>query len=543
MKYKNIIAMVVMMGLALQSQARTDITNQYLTNAGLTSLSGWSYGDNGYNYTDWKTDGDVPVIEFYNEWSTNPGTAIGNTRNFHFTQTITLPAGNYRLVVNAFYREGNGTGQNTKAYIFAGDKTQYIIGLPANGLDGYTGSNDLYKAANAFSKGAFSNELDFSLSNQQQIVIGLRGYIDTYCSWCILGPLTLYRYTDEDYVEEERKQLVGALERFENDYNLADGTDYSRTTMSAEAWSNLIKKVNAVSVALDDASQAGQYLTLRDELAAEMDAVDRSLRLFKSYQAMTEGAASLLGMSAAATDTDTDATEQAAITRINSAFQTYAINKRSDFSVNAFLGENLDFNTPPASMIDAGDANWTIADIPGWEEVYENLDGWCFIQNNNADYNNQLYMRANWTGTPMLKLVKERMLPEGQYRLSMKWNSTCQNMTNLSQFAVNETTTTIGKSTTQAQTLSYEFTVGNKPQPFSLIFGFQKKNTGNSPAQIVIDDVTLTYLYSPTTGITDHCPTPTNAMQHWYTIDGRRLNGRPTGSGIYIHQGKKIIIK
>ena len=30
--------------------------------------------------------------------------------------------------------------------------------------------------------------------------------------------------------------MIAALERFENDYNLADGTDYRRSTMSAEAW-------------------------------------------------------------------------------------------------------------------------------------------------------------------------------------------------------------------------------------------------------------------------------------------------------------------
>ena len=29
----------------------------------------------------------------------------------------------------------------------------------------------------------------------------------------------------------------------------------------------------------------------------------------------------------------------------------------------------------------------------------------------------------------------------------------------------------------------------------------------------------------------------------WYTIDGRRLAGKPTQSGIYINNGKKILIK
>ena len=29
----------------------------------------------------------------------------------------------------------------------------------------------------------------------------------------------------------------------------------------------------------------------------------------------------------------------------------------------------------------------------------------------------------------------------------------------------------------------------------------------------------------------------------WYTLDGRRLQGKPTASGIYINNGKKVVIK
>ena len=33
------------------------------------------------------------------------------------------------------------------------------------------------------------------------------------------------------------------------------------------------------------------------------------------------------------------------------------------------------------------------------------------------------------------------------------------------------------------------------------------------------------------------------APQGWYTLDGRRLSGKPTASGIYINTGRKIVIK
>ena len=29
----------------------------------------------------------------------------------------------------------------------------------------------------------------------------------------------------------------------------------------------------------------------------------------------------------------------------------------------------------------------------------------------------------------------------------------------------------------------------------------------------------------------------------WYTLDGRRINGKPSEKGIYINNGKKIAIK
>jgi len=33
------------------------------------------------------------------------------------------------------------------------------------------------------------------------------------------------------------------------------------------------------------------------------------------------------------------------------------------------------------------------------------------------------------------------------------------------------------------------------------------------------------------------------ATAQWYTLDGRRINGQPTAKGVYIVNGKKVIIK
>lgn len=189
--------LIAVLGVGTLS-AQTDVTSTYLTNADLSKLDGWTRSD----YTDWKTDGDANVIEFYHTWSSNPGAAIGNTKDFHFKQTVTLPAGEYRLSVNAFYREGNGNGTNTKAYIHAGEQQQYVAAFSPGDLDSYTGSNDLYKAANAFSKGAFANAFDFTVETETTMEIGFKGYIDTYCSWCILGPVKLFQYSMDDFNNE-----------------------------------------------------------------------------------------------------------------------------------------------------------------------------------------------------------------------------------------------------------------------------------------------------------------------------------------------------
>ena len=181
---KKLFSLVFLLTLwSVWTSARTDVTNLYLQNANLSSLTGWNYGDGGYDYTDWKTDGSVPVIEFYYEWGENPGTPIGSTRNFHLTQNVTLPAGEYRLAVNSFYREGVGDG-TSKAVLIAGTQQKSIRGLN-DGEFNFPGSSAIYQAANAFSQGYFENYIDFTIDAEQEVTLGMSGYIDTYISWCI----------------------------------------------------------------------------------------------------------------------------------------------------------------------------------------------------------------------------------------------------------------------------------------------------------------------------------------------------------------------
>lgn len=345
-------------------------------------------------------------------------------------------------------------------------------------------------------------------------------------------------------VKDNRAQMIAALERFENDYNLADGTDYSRQTMSAAAWTDLLAKVNAVSTALDDVSQAANYSTLKDDLNTQMDATSQSIRLFKSYKAMSEGTISVAGGSPADSEMDSDDTEQAAIDALNTIFDNYAKNKTENFDASAFLGDNLDFSAAQGAALNTDNSNAIYA-ISGWEVQYADADTWTVVQNQHAEHQGQLYLRKNWgSSATTVTVAKEKMLPVGKYRLSLSWNSNMENMNNLSCYRIGGTSASIGEATTEAKALTYDFEITLQPTAFDLIIGFQKLNSGNAPAQIVADDVTLTCLTNGggSTAISETVVTTLRgSQQEWYTIDGRKLNARPTKKGVYIKEGKKVI--
>ncbi len=216
MKHFRLLTLAFCALFGLSAYAQEDITNTYLRNADLSTVDyGWDYYSDSFKYTDWKIDGDVPVVEFYSGWGSQ------EHDNFKFSQTISLPAGDYHLEVNAFFRNGDpGDGTNPdKAWIFAGDKKQNVIGLSSAGVAAYTGSNDLYKAANAFSLGNFKNGFDFSLSEQTTIEIGFQGCFDGIRQWCILGPVKLFKYSLEDFLVDYREKVSYAQSLYEQPMN------------------------------------------------------------------------------------------------------------------------------------------------------------------------------------------------------------------------------------------------------------------------------------------------------------------------------------
>lgn len=246
--------------------AQEDITNDYLTNADLSSLDGWT--EKGY--TAWKKDGAVNVIEFWN-WS----------EPFSFSQTITLPQGDYRLAVNAFYREswgGNGTN-NDMAWIFANDTKQNVIALNSmDELQAYTGSNDLYRAATAFSQGQYSNEFDFNVENNDtEVTLGFTGTTPNG-GWCILGPVKLYKYSLDDYLVAYRAKVAEAEALYASPMNadilsslqdaVVEESSFSLSSQITAAIATLNEKIAAANISIQNYKAALGVINAASTLTA-----------------------------------------------------------------------------------------------------------------------------------------------------------------------------------------------------------------------------------------------------------------------------------
>ena len=56
----------------------------------------------------------------------------------------------------------------------------------------------------------------------------------------------------------------------------------------------------------------------------------------------------------------------------------------------------------------------------------------------------------------------------------------------------------------------------------------------------------LTMVFDEASGIESLTPDAAPKAQsadHWFTLDGRRLEAKPTAPGIYVNNGKKVVIK
>ena len=212
------LAALVASALTFNANAKKDVTN-LIANADLSKDP--TSSDNGWTCekkTDWGTSSDdahTNVMEFWAGSNYSGG-------KFKISQSVNLPRGYYHLVVNAFYRNGGGGDgtNNHNAWIFAGEKTDDVVALNSmNDLAKYTGSNDMWRGANAFKLGDFKNEFDFQVTTDGATEIGFEGQNFANNSWCILGPVTLYEYETSDYIADYKALVPTAEALFSSKMN------------------------------------------------------------------------------------------------------------------------------------------------------------------------------------------------------------------------------------------------------------------------------------------------------------------------------------
>ena len=199
MKQKVLLLAVLMIAGAFGSKlyAQKDVTAQYITNATLSSLDGWTNVNfntpvnalhrnvNNDNIFSNATTG--YASECYAGWDNLDKTS------YSLTQEITLPAGNYTLVNYSFFRYGQSVdtdASKSQAFLKAGENEVAIKTLGSIKASGY--ANSQWEGAGCFDAKMYRNTVDFTISaDNTTIEIGLYGTFDEKRSWIIAGQFEL----------------------------------------------------------------------------------------------------------------------------------------------------------------------------------------------------------------------------------------------------------------------------------------------------------------------------------------------------------------
>ena len=168
-------------------------------------------------------------------------------------------------------------------------------------------------------------------------------------------------------------------------------------------------------------------------------------------------------------------------------------------------------------------------DISGWTNTGGTAQ---WKQNTWAPLSN--YCEFAWTGNAIVdqKVVQTPTLPAGTYELTVNCAS---NANSTGVFLIAGDQSVEMKGTGNVTTFSVAFTLTSET---SVELGVKLQDT--TATWVNFDNFVLTL---QTTGINTILASKQTANNIWYTLDGRRLTGTPSAKGIYIHGGRKVIVK
>ena len=205
------------------STSYTDVTNTYITNADLSSATGWTITNKEAGPTN-------NAIEFYAGWGSLSVTS------FSILQSITLPAGSYKLVGHGFFRYGNTYDVDpTKslAYLKAGGSTTLLPTLGSVSLSSY--ANNFSEAQTVLAGDTYETTLEFTLSSSSTIEIGVTGTFDLKQSWCPVGAFKLYQGNGTGAPSNEGNQRFFQLTKGSDDFYTMqvnpNSTEYGTSVM------------------------------------------------------------------------------------------------------------------------------------------------------------------------------------------------------------------------------------------------------------------------------------------------------------------------
>ena len=185
MKRKRLLFAIVALCSIVSVQAQKDVTSQYITNATLSSLSGWT--NNNFNTPQKGNNTTGYASECYAGWGSL------EKEQYSLTQTITLPAGHYTLVNYSFFRYGlNADTDASKSLAFLKAGTNEVAIKTLGSITAPSYANSQAEGANAFDSKMYRNTVDFTIdADGTEIEIGLYGTFDLKQSWIIAGMFEL----------------------------------------------------------------------------------------------------------------------------------------------------------------------------------------------------------------------------------------------------------------------------------------------------------------------------------------------------------------
>ena len=197
------------------------------------------------------------------------------------------------------------------------------------------------------------------------------------------------------------------------------------------------------------------------------------------------------------------------------------------YELQAFTGAVVDDSDVTSQYIvnpsfDSDISGWTnTGGTAQWKQsTWDVLSNWC---------------EFGWTGSAIAdqEVVQTPTLPAGSYKLSVNC-ATDKGAKGVYLIADDQSTEMTG--TGGIGFFSVEFTVTSEK---AVKLGLKLQNT--TATWVNFDNFTLEK--TSTTGIGNVNLNDNVNDNYWYTLDGRRLTGKPTAKGLYIKDGRKVVLR